>query len=78
MNYSHEINPILGVKEDPKSNKIYGDAIKFTQNITEIFDFALRKATLPGIMLPNLIESLLDYYTTDLGGKAFILPFPMW
>lgn len=66
------------MKEDSKSKKIYADAIELTEKITKMFDFSLRKITFVGIMLPNLVISLLDYYTTDLGSKAFVLPFPMW
>lgn len=66
------------MKEDPKSKKIFGDALELSEQITQMFNFALLKITLSGTMLPNLVFSLLDYYINDLGEKAFVLPFPVW
>lgn len=30
------------------------------------------------VVIPKLITSFFDYFTTDLGSEAFELPTPMW
>lgn len=43
-----------------------------------IINFALTTFTPLALVLPKCIISYIDYFATDLGSKAFQLPFPAW
>lgn len=40
--------------------------------------FAFVKLTIPGIMCPIFILSIILYFATDLGKDEYSLAFPMW
>ena len=64
--------------ENPESKPKY---LKLNENIekwTGVFYFFITQMTIPAIFMPNLIISFYFYFATDLGAKAFTLPFPIW
>lgn len=60
------------------SRGIYEDANAFVEKLSTITDFALTKASFPIVLMPFPILSYIQYFTTDLGSDAFLLPFPGW
>lgn len=64
--------------ENPESKPTY---VKLNENIekwTGVCYFIMAQVTIPAIVAPQFIISFYLYFTTDLGSKAFTLPFPMW
>lgn len=66
------------MNEDSKAKKIYGDTLELSAKITQTFDLALLKLTLISTMLPILLYSLFNYFIADMGGKSFVMPYPVW
>lgn len=64
--------------QHPKSKQIFADANEKIENFTKFIFFVSIKMTFPGVMLPTFVISYLNYFTTDLGGEAFTLAFPIW
>ena len=64
--------------ENPSTKKMYEQVIKNIEKFTQTIDFMFINLTLPGVMIPRLIISYLNYFSTNLGREGFKLPFPEW
>lgn len=67
-----------GMEINPISKKYYEKVSRRIGYWVTFFDITINKLTIPGVMLPSFVMSYFNYYTTDMGGDAFNLPFPMW
>lgn len=71
------LKPLLGL-DYPESIAIYGEANERIENYSEIIHFTVLKVTPICVIIPKALTSLLNYFTTDLGSDALVLPLPMW
>lgn len=63
--------------EDVKA--IYGHTNQQIENrLTKVSYFFFVKFSPTSLILPNFIVSFLNYFATDLGNDAFVLPIFMW
>lgn len=63
---------------NPTSVARYEQANTFVEKWHNIIHIAFINVTIPCITLPYFIWSYFSYFTTDIGGDAFILPFSAW
>lgn len=64
--------------ENPTLKVMYENMNEKIEKRGEMVHFALMDITLHGIMIPNLIMSYFNYFTTDMDRDAFRLAFPIW
>lgn len=74
----NNVIPISGLKfEDVKA--IYGHTNQQIElQLTRISYFFFAKFTPASLCLPNFVLSFVNYFATDLGNDAFVLPIFMW
>lgn len=64
--------------ENPASKKIHEETYENIDKCTRYLYYFCVKITVPGVMIPQMITSYLNYFTTDMGKEAFKLPYPEW
>ena len=62
----------------PASKVMHEEANDFVEKLSEIICFIMIKLGVPTFILPKVIYSFFVYFTTDAGGDAFELPYPVW
>lgn len=61
-----------------EKREIYEKASQFIEILSNYMYIGYVKVVFPLSTVPYLIMSYFNYYTTELGKDAFILPFVMW
>lgn len=64
--------------QDPTMTPIYVDTNQKIEKYSKIICFVMGKAAAICFVVPKLIVSFVNYFTTDLGSDAFELPYFMW
>lgn len=64
--------------DNPESMTIYVEAIQRIETVCEIIYFVVVKMTPACVVFPKFFASLINYFTTDLGDEALVLPLLMW
>lgn len=64
--------------ENPALKKIYEKVNEKVESRTKWMYLAIVQASIPGLLLTNMVVSFKVYFTTDLGNDSFKLPFPLW
>lgn len=62
--------------ENPIAKRIHVKINEKVEKWSKIFYFVFVIVTLPGIVMPNFLITLFNYFVTDSGENAFLLPFP--
>lgn len=73
MIYFHFVGTVNAI-----SKTIYTGTDKKLQHVSKIMDFVIIKVTPICVTVPMFVVSMVKYFTTDLGGEAFDLPFHQW
>lgn len=62
----------------PASKAIFEKTNRFIEKLSKILLFLIMGVGLNCVILLQCIARFYIYFTTDLGGEAFVLPIPMW
>lgn len=65
-------------ESDSISKECYEKTKSRNETWIKLLVLSIIKVSHVGITTPNLVISYFNYFSTDLGSDAFILPFPMW
>lgn len=61
-----------------ESVAIYAEVHQRIEKCSETLYFLVVKVMPACVLLPKCLTCLYNYFTTDLGSEALVLPFPMW
>lgn len=62
--------------DDPILKTNYQKLNEIIELVSEIYYFLLLKISIPGVILPPLFVTIVNYYVYDLGNESYFLPFP--
>lgn len=65
-------------EKSPISNALYVKANDLGEKFSKIIFFVAIQCSVPALILPKAVVSYFIYFTTDSGGDAFDLQFPIW
>lgn len=55
----------------------YCNLINKIELLSEIYHFMVVKLTMPGVVLPAFLLTMINYFIYDLGNDSYFLPFPI-
>lgn len=61
---------------DPIAKRNYRKSNDIVELFSEMYYFLLVKISVPGIVLPPLVLTIVNYYVYDMGNESYFLPFP--
>ena len=64
-----------GSQSSPKLQTFYMDLVAKIERMTQLVHFALVELTFPGVLIPALLITVINFFIYDLGDKSFFLPF---
>lgn len=62
---------------DTVSRQIYDESAKKIEHMFRLIDMIVVKVSVFGMMIPPLINSIINYYVYDLQDESFLIPRPM-
>lgn len=68
---------ISGMRNSPTSIAKHSEFNELVEKLCKILYIVMVYISVPIILLPKTVISLYTYYTTDIEGDAFQMPFPM-
>lgn len=63
--------------QNPISKAKYSDLVNNIERMSRFFHFVLTKLTVAGVVLPDLLITLGNYFIYDLGDESYYLSAPM-
>lgn len=63
--------------EDSNSKAKYIELIEKIERLSQLIHLGVIKLTVPSVVVPALLITLINFFVHNLGAESFFLPFPV-